>query len=388
MGSKDRSRPGRGVAVLGATGSIGRQTLEVLAQSAPGEYSLEVVTCAHQGEALAEIRRRHGARESYCPGQPQFSTLRDPEEVCALLQSPRVDVVVCAIQGSSALPYVMAALQAGKRVCLATKEVLVSAGEWVMSTARNCGGELLPVDSEHCAIFQCLKGGNHGEVRNLWLTCSGGPFHAHPEIPLHQVTPQQALQHPTWNMGRKITLDCATLMNKALEMMEAHWLFGLPGNQIQVVIHPQSLVHSMVEFVDGAVLAQMGTADMRLPIQYCLTYPERRPSPCAPLDFLRPGGCRMDFLPPDEARFPALSLARRVMERGGGAGSVFHAANEAALQRFLQGTLAFDDIPLAVAYALDTVPCAEAPRSLEAVQTLETAAAQAVLHEFSPSSLP
>ncbi|MGN0867309.1 MAG: 1-deoxy-D-xylulose-5-phosphate reductoisomerase [Oligosphaeraceae bacterium] len=381
------SRSRRGVAILGVTGSIGRQTLEVLARS-PEEYSLEVVTCGHQGAVLEEIRQRLGVRDSYCPGQPRYSTLRDQGELCDLLRSPRVDVVVCAIQGSAALPYVMAALEAGKRVCLATKEVMVAAGEWVNSTARAHSGSLMPVDSEHCAIFQCLQGQNHGEVRNLWLTCSGGPFHGHPEIPLHQVTPQQALCHPTWNMGRKITLDCATLMNKALEMIEARWLFHLPGSRIQVVIHPQSLVHSMVEFVDGAVLAQMGTADMRLPIQYCLTYPERRSSPCAPLDFLRPGGCRMDFLPPDETRFPALALARRVMETGGGAGAVFQAANEAALQRFLQGTLAFDAIPWAVEHALDTVPSSPSPDSLEAVQSLELAAARAVQRYSSPSALP
>ncbi len=387
MGVPARNSPRRGIAVLGATGSIGRQTLEVLAQR-PEAYSLELLTCGHQGEVLAELRQRLGARDSYCPGHPEASTLREQEEVCALLQSPRVDVVVCAIQGSSALPYVLAALEAGKRVCLATKEVLVSAGAWVMSAARVHGATLLPVDSEHCAIFQCLQGESHRAVRNLWLTCSGGPFHSHPEISLHQVTPQQALRHPIWSMGRKITLDCATLMNKALEMIEAHWLFALPGSQIQVVIHPQSLVHSMVEFVDGAVLAQMGSADMRLPIQYCLTYPERQPSPCPPLDFLRPGGCRMDFLPPDEKRFPALPLARRVMAMGGGAGAVFHGANEAALLLFLQGTLAFDAIPWAVEHALDRVPCAHAPDSLEAVQSLERAAARAVQHYSAPSSLP
>ncbi len=356
----------RGVVVLGATGSVGMQTLEVLSHLR-GQFRLEALTCGHDGEALESLAIRHGARHWFCAASPAHSNL-DDAGLRDLLQSDRVAIVVCAIQGIAALPYVVAALEAGKRVCLATKEVMVVAGEWINELCQAHGGEILPVDSEHCAIFQCLQGERRDSVKSLWLTCSGGPFHDHPEIDLHAVTPEQALRHPTWNMGKGITLDCASLMNKGLEMIEARWLFRVRPEQVQVVIHPQSVVHSMVEFTDGAVLSQMATTSMRLPIQYCLCYPERSETRIvAPLDF-RAQKQEMTFLPPDETRFPALSVARKAMRLCGGAGAVFQAANEAARERFLTHTLAFDEIPLAVDAALEGVSSPTAPHSLEEAQ--------------------
>lgn len=349
-------RPQR-VAVLGATGSIGRNAVAVCAAN-PGRFEVVCLTCATRGNALRECARQCGARELYCAADAGVSTLRSEDEVNRLLASEEVDVVLCAIQGIAALRSVMTALKAGKTVALATKEVLVGAGEWVMETARRYGGRILPVDSEHCALFQCMQGAQRESVRRVWITCSGGPFHNKPGIDLHQVTPEQASHHPAWNMGPKITLDSATLMNKAFEIIEAAWLYGLSAEQIGVVIHPQAVVHSMVEYVDGAVLAQLGVTDMKLPIQYCLTWPERIPALAEPLDFSQM--MRLDFSPPDEQRFPALKLARAVLRRGGLAGAVFNAANDAACLRFRQGTLAFDEIVPAVAAALEQTPGGEA----------------------------
>ena len=261
---------------------------------------------------------------------------------------------------------VLTALRAGKTVCLATKEVLVAAGAWVMETARKHGGTILPVDSEHCAVFQCLRNEERRAVRRILLTCSGGPFHAHPERDLHTVTPEEAGHHPAWNMGAKITLDSATLMNKAFAIMEAAWLYGVPESQIEVVVHPQAVVHSMVEFVDGAVMAQLGPTDMKLPIQYCLTYPERCPSLMQPLDFTQP--MTLEFLPPDTRRFPALNLAHQALRMGGLAGAVLNAANDSACRRFREGTLAFDEIVPAIAKALAHTPVGQAD-SFEALAT-------------------
>ncbi len=367
----------RGVVVLGATGTVGRQTLEVLHSFRGREFRLEAVTCGHHGSVLEECARRNGARHWHCATDPEHSTLEEAG-LRDLIQSDRVQIVVCAIQGIAALPYVVWALEAGKRVCLATKEVMVAAGEWVDALCRRHGGKILPVDSEHCAIFQCLQGERHGDVKNLWLTCSGGPFHAHPEIDLHAVTPEQALRHPTWNMGKAITLDCASLMNKGLEMIEARWLFHVLPNQVKVVIHPQSLVHSMVEFKDGAVLSQMAATSMCLPIQYCLCYPKRSGTRVVePLDFLRKEQ-EMTFLPPDEKRFQALAVARKAMRLGGGAGAVFQAANEAVRERFVNRTLAFDEIPQAVSSALENVPAPAAPHSLEEANAIWKAAREFV----------
>ncbi len=348
----------RGLAILGATGSVGSRAVEVA--KALGEcFSVELLTNATQGKRLVEMARDCKAKERFCVGDASASTLPDEAAVCELLASPRIDVVLCAVPGLAALPQVLAALEVGKTVALASKEILVSAGAWVMETARRHNARLLPVDSEHCAIFQCLEGHSIDDVERLILTCSGGPFHAHPEVDLKTVTPEQALRHPTWQMGPKVTLDCATLMNKAFELIEAAHLYGVSEEQLQVVVHPQALVHSMVAFRDGAILAQMGPTDMRLPIQYCLTWPERRPALMAPLSF--DASLHLDFLPPDTARFPALDLGRRALRMGGLAGAVLNAANDFACKRFLFGTLPFDAIPRAAAAALDApIPSGEA----------------------------
>ena len=253
-----------------------------------------------------------------------------------------VDVVVAAIVGSAGLRGTWAALDAGKTVALANKEALVMAGPLVMQLAHEKGGRLLPVDSEHNAIFQAMHAGRREEVRRIVLTASGGPFLQHTKEQLKRVTVADALAHPTWDMGQKISVDSATMMNKALEIIEARWLFDLRPDQIEVVVHPQSVVHSMVEFLDGSTIAQMSPPDMRLPIQYALDYPERQVGITPPLDWTR--SMQLDFEPPDEQRFPALRLGHEVAGRGGTAGAVLNAANEAAVAQFLQGNIHFTEI--------------------------------------------
>ena len=259
---------------------------------------------------------------------------------------PAVDVVVAAIVGSAGLRGTWAAVEAGKRVALANKETLVVAGPLVMSLAAARGATIVPVDSEHSAIFQLLTAGRRDQVRQVLLTASGGPFRRYSAAQMREVTVAEALDHPTWAMGPKITVDSATMMNKALEIIEARWLFDLDPDQIRVVIHPQSVVHSLVEFCDGSVAAQMSPPDMRLPIQYALTYPERQPGIAARFDWSQPQ--QLEFEPPDEERFPALGLGYEVARRGGTSGAVLNAANEAAVQQFLQGRLRFHEIVPAV----------------------------------------
>ena len=244
----------------------------------------------------------------------------------------------------------LAALAAGKDIALASKEILVMAGALVTAAAAASGSRILPVDSEHCAVFQCLDGHDRASVSRVILTASGGPFRRLPAADFAKVTVAQALAHPTWNMGRKITIDSATMMNKGLEMIEAGWLFDMPSDQVDVVIHPQSIIHSMVEFKDGSVMAQMGYPDMALPIQYCLTYPERLPSPVRRLDLSE--ALSLDFEPPDLQRFPALALARRAMREGDAMGAVFNAANEIAVERFCREDITFDRIPVIVDHVM------------------------------------
>jgi 1-deoxy-D-xylulose-5-phosphate reductoisomerase len=268
-----------------------------------------------------------------------------------MVRDPEVDRVLTAIVGAAGLRGTWAAIEEGKTVALANKETLVVAGPLVTELARKTGSMLLPVDSEHSAIFQALKGGAAKEVRRVILTSSGGPFRGKTKRELAEVTPEQALNHPTWKMGPKITIDSATLMNKALEVIEARWLFDLKPEQIEVVIHPESVVHSMVEFVDGSVIAQLSPPDMRLPVQYALTYPDRVPGPCPLLDLTK--AMSLHFEPPDRETFPGLDLGFEVMGRGGTAGAALNAANEVAVQRFLDGEIAFLDIPRACRSALD-----------------------------------
>ncbi len=268
------------------------------------------------------------------------------EGLVAIATHPDVDVVLFATAGTDGLEAVLAAVEAGKTIALANKEVLVMAGSLVMEAARKRGVLILPVDSEHNAIHQCLHGRSPEEVGRLVLTASGGPFRGLSSAELADVAPEEALRHPTWQMGPKITIDSATLMNKGLEVIEAHWLFGVPPDRIEVVIHPQSVVHSMVEMTDGSIIAQLGVTDMRLPIQYAFSYPERWGSPLARLDLTSCGP--LDFHLPDHDAFPCLRLAYQALEGGGGLPAVLNAANEVAVARFLDGRLPFVRIPLVI----------------------------------------
>jgi 1-deoxy-D-xylulose-5-phosphate reductoisomerase len=282
------------------------------------------------------------ALEKALPAGVRPEVLVGPEGLAALASLEEVDIVLGAVVGGAGLPAALAAVRAGKRLALANKEALVMAGDLVMAEAARSGAEVIPVDSEHSAIFQAMAAGRRADVRRVVLTASGGPFYRRPLQELRSVTPEEALNHPTWTMGKKITIDSATLLNKALEVIEAHHLFGLGADQIHILVHPQSTVHSMVEFVDGSVIAQLGPPDMRAPIQYALTYPERRPAPWPRLDLVRIG--RLEFEEPDMGRFPALELGFEVVRRGGTLGAALIGADEVAVEAFLGGRLRFTDI--------------------------------------------
>lgn len=342
-----------GVSILGATGSIGRQTLDIIAHHpdklrvvalSAGRDKDALVALAHQWrpKALALLDPQAAqacAREVDCP------VLAGIEGLTEIATLPEVDIVVIAVPTAKALLPTLAALQAGKRVALATKEVLVSGGHLVTQQLRQ-GGELLPIDSEHSALFQCLQGENILAVARLLLTASGGPFRTKPLTELQQVTVEEALAHPTWRMGAKVTIDSATLMNKGLEIIEAQWLFGIPAERIEVIVHPQSIIHSLVEFVDGSVKAQLSLPDMRLPIQYALLYPERRPCPVKRMDLTEIG--TLTFELPDEERFPCLRLAKEAARIGGTMPAVMNAADEVAVEAFLKQRIRFMDIPAVV----------------------------------------
>ena len=329
------------VAILGATGSIGQQTLDVVDRN-PGRLRLFGLT---EGRRSAKRAADHVIQGQ--AGEPDFDA-----RVLAMVTDPRCDLVVVAIPGARALAPTMAALKAGKEVALATKEVLVMAGALVMKAAGERG--IRPIDSEHSAIWQCLWGERRESVRRLIITASGGPFWSHPDLDLDQVTVEQALNHPRWSMGPKVTIDSATLMNKGLEMIEAHHLFGVPLAQIDVVVHPQSAIHSLVEFIDGSLKAQIGRPDMRLPISVALGYPDRLGDavPQTRLEDLGP----LEFHPLDEARFPAVRLARGAAEAGQGRPAVLNAANEEAVNAFLAGEIPFSGIIRTVEQALQAFP--------------------------------
>ena len=341
------------VAILGSTGSIGRSTLDVVAAAA-GRFEPWLLAAARSVGPLLEQAQRFrpawvavadaDAAASIGPAAlPSGTRLAiGPEALDALVADPSVDRVVSAIVGAAGLRSTWAALAAGKTVALANKETLVMAGPLVTRLAERAGGAILPVDSEHSAIHQALCSGAAGEVARVVLTASGGPFRTRAPATLANVTPAEALRHPTWSMGPKITIDSATMMNKALELVEARWLFGVPAEKLAVLVHPQSVVHSLVEFVDGSVVAQLSPPDMRLPIQYALSYPRRIPGPARRLDFAQ--AMSLDFEPPDPQRFPALRLGHEAAARGGTAGAVLNAANEEAVGRFLAGSMKFTDI--------------------------------------------
>jgi 1-deoxy-D-xylulose-5-phosphate reductoisomerase len=342
------------VAVLGSTGSIGKSTLDVIAASGGRLRAVALSAHSRLDELVEQARRLHprwivasdplaAAAHDWSLLPADVEVLIGPEGLERVAADSEVNVVVAAIVGSAGLRGTWAAIEAAKTVALANKETMVVGGPLVTQLAEKSGARIVPVDSEHSAVFQAMRAGNRDEVARVILTASGGPFRNFTREQLAEVTIADALRHPTWSMGPKITIDSATMMNKALEIIEARWLFGLRPDQIEVVVHPQSIVHSMVEFVDGSVVAQLGTPDMKLPIQYALDYPHRRPGVAARLDFAS-GPLRLDFEPPDFERFPALGLGLEVARAGGTAGAVLNAANEAAVAAFRAGRLRFVDI--------------------------------------------
>jgi 1-deoxy-D-xylulose-5-phosphate reductoisomerase len=355
----------RGVVVLGATGSIGRAAADVLEAEA-ARFRVVGLAAHASGGALLAAGRRLGSRllalvdeeaaaalrPSLRPGDPELRAGRSG--LLSLLAEDGVDVVLQGTSGAAGLEASLETVRRGRRLALANKESLVVAGPLLSRVARERGAEIVPVDSEHSALFQCLQAGRPSEVRRLILTASGGPFRGRTAAELDRVTPAEALRHPTWSMGPRITIDSATLMNKALEVIEARWLFDVPPERIEVVVHPQSVVHSMVEFVDGSVLAQMGPPDMRGPIRYALGWPERLPA--AEPRFRVADYARLTFEAPDRGTFPALDLGFEAARRGGTSGAALNAADESAVARFLEGRLPFRDIAPLCAAALDAHP--------------------------------
>lgn len=346
----------KAISILGSTGSIGVSALDVVSRY-PDKFRVAALSAGSNTDLLAEQIRRHRPRIVSVIDEHRAAALRDnlgksgplPDVVWGedgykkTASVPEADIVLSAMVGAAGLLPTLQAIEAGKDIALANKETLVMAGEIVMGAALRKGVRILPVDSEHSAIFQCLEGRRNNRIRKILLTASGGPFLHLPRERFGEITVADALNHPNWKMGKKITVDSATMMNKGLEMIEAHWLFGADMDRIEVVVHPESIVHSMVEWMDGSVLAQMGVPDMRGPIAYALSYPDRLDGVTSPVDFARSGN--LTFLPPDPARFPSLRLAFEAGKRGGTAPAAMNAANEVAVARFLAGDLGFTDIP-------------------------------------------
>lgn len=353
----------RRVVILGCTGSIGQSALKVAADipermevvglaasKSVGPFVEQVRAWRPRCAALADVAAAAEARSLL--GSSDTEVLEGEAGLCALATLPEADLVLIAIVGTGGLRPALAAIEAGKDIAVASKEILVMAGAIVMEAARRKGVRVLPVDSEHNAIFQCLEGRRPEEVSRLLLTASGGPFRTWPSEALATVTPAQALKHPTWDMGRKISIDSATLFNKGLEMIEARWLFDIPMKRVEVVVHPQSIIHSMVEFVDSSVLAQLSATDMCFPIQYAVTWPERVPNRLPPLDFARLS--KLEFEAPRTTDFPAINLARQAGEQGGTLPAVLNAANEIAVDAFLAGRCSFPAIWETVAAVMES----------------------------------
>ena len=358
----------RNVAILGSTGSIGRAALDVLSKGDP-RFRLTAISCHTQLGLFEEQIQAYSPKFAFATGplddqvkrwqnsqsnSTLSTTVRESgmERLVSLVQGPEIDIVVAAIVGIAGLETALAAAQAGKRLALANKESLVVSGSLMMEAAKASGAEILPVDSEHSAVFQCLQAGHEkSNVKRIILTASGGPLRDWPIDKLSTATIADALSHPTWQMGRKITVDSATMMNKALEVIEAKWLFDLDADQIEVVVHPQSIIHSMVEFNDGSVIGQMSPPDMRLPIQYALTYPDRVPAPSPSIDWTQP--MRLEWKPADLDRYPALQLGFEVAKKGGTCGAVLNAANEASVELFLNNRIKLTEIATICRQVLD-----------------------------------
>lgn len=393
----------RGVAILGSTGSIGRNTLRVIESLGSEQFRVVALGAGHNVETLADQIAAH---------LPELVSV-DTEEAAHDLRArlferdidlPRIivgeaglveiathrqaDCVVSATVGAVGFVPTLRALEAGKRVALANKETLVMAGELMTSAARASGAELLPVDSEHNALHQCLRGEKRSEVRRVILTASGGPFRTATKHEMESSTVAEALQHPTWNMGAKITIDSATLMNKGLEVIEAHWLFGFAWDEIAIVVHPESVVHSMIELIDGSVIAQMGITDMRHAIQYALTYPERYSCELPPLDLTALSA--LHFEPPDVDRFPCITLAYRALREGGTLPAALNAANEEAVRAFIEERISLTDIPLVIEAVMNNhnnQPATELDTILESDKTARLSAAHEIQKLTRPAPL-
>ena len=361
----------RRISILGATGSVGTSTLD-LVERHPDRFEVVALTAATNAAALADCARRTGANLAVIADEGRLGELRDALSgtSCraatgrdAMLEAAAGDAewVMAAIVGCAGLEPVMAAVEAGRTIALANKEALVTAGSLMTDAAKRTGATILPVDSEHNAIFQCLAGNSEDGVAKLILTASGGPFRSWTKADMDVARPEQALKHPNWSMGDKISIDSATMMNKGLELIEAHHLFGLPSERIDILVHPQSVIHSMVEYVDGSTIAQLGSPDMRIPIAHCLAWPERIETRAEPLDLIKIAS--LTFEAPDETRFPSLRLARAALESGKGEAIVLSAANELAVAAFLDRRIAFGDIARIVEQAVDRTD-ASSPQSI------------------------
>jgi 1-deoxy-D-xylulose-5-phosphate reductoisomerase len=369
----------RKVSILGATGSVGKSTLDLIERS-PDRFDVVALTAARNVRALAQAAIRTGARLAVIADETKLPELRQALEGrscraeggrAALLEAAagEGDWVMAAIVGCAGLEPVMAAIEAGRTIALANKEALVTAGSLMTDAATRTGATILPVDSEHNAIFQCLAGNRSQDVARLVLTASGGPFRTMSTHDMARATPEQAVAHPNWSMGAKISVDSATMMNKGLELIEAHHLFGLPAERIDILVHPQSVVHSLVEYADGSVIAQLGSPDMRIPIAHALAWPERMETPAERLDLVKIA--RLDFEEPDSQRFPALRLAREALGGGEAAPIVLNAANEIAVAAFLKKQIGFNEIARTVARALETID-PPAPHSIADVIDIDS----------------
>ena len=358
----------KSIAILGSTGSIGTQTLDVVRQF-PERFSVFMLSANNSAERLIEQARQFRVPHVVICNPQKYEQVKSAlpgvqvhlgiEEACDLVQAPEVDVVMGAMVGFSGLKPTLSAIRAGKTLALANKETLVAAGSLVMGEAERCGARIYPVDSEHSAIFQCLEGAKGNPVHRIHLTASGGPFRTWSRGQIERATRAEALKHPNWEMGAKITIDSATMMNKGFEVIEAKWLFRVPAEKIHVVVHPESIIHSMVEFADGAVIAQLGSPDMRIPISLAMSYPERLALDGKRLDFSAMGG--LSFSEPDREKFPCLQLAFDAIGRGGNIPCAMNAANEAAVAAFLAGRISFYDISRTVARVMDGVDFVEKP---------------------------
>ena len=363
----------KNIAILGSTGSIGTQTLDVVRQY-PSRFSVFMLSANNNADLLVQQALQFHVPHVVICNPDKFAQVKAAlpgvqvhlgiDAACELVQASEVDVVVAAMVGFSGLKPTLAAIRARKTLALANKETLVAAGSLVMGEAARCGACIYPVDSEHSAIFQCLLGAQGNPVRLIHLTASGGPFRTWPREQIATATKAQALKHPNWDMGAKITIDSATMMNKGFEVIEAKWLFQVPAGKIHVVVHPESVIHSMVEFVDGAVIAQLGCPDMRLPIALAMAYPERLPLDGKRLDFSALKD--LTFFEPDREKFPCLQLAFDAIERGGNIPCAMNAANEAAVAAYLKDQIGFYDIPAIIGNVMAAIPFIENP-SLEAI---------------------